>query len=354
MKPFKRSVTLRDIAEQTGYSVNTVSRVLRGKDEIAEETRQTILQAAKDLGHVGNLRASSLRSGVTYTLAVILGDVGNPHFAIMMSEIEHYARGRGYTTFLVNTDEDEQLELAAIQTALRQSVDGIILCPCQKSAQNITYLQASGVPFVLIGRRFSGLPINYVVCDDLQGGFLATERLLKAGHRDILLLGGPDYISSAAERKTGYQKAHERYGEPVKPGLMMEVPITGNECARAIDRLLEKETPFTAIVAFSDIIAWKCWACLSRHGLRVPEEVSIIGFDYVYSRLELPFQLTSISSHKRRMSAAAVDILLDAIEAGQNGAEAQPPEQVIIHTTLKEGQTVKDLPSSANKRGGGV
>lgn len=339
----KRGVTLKDIAQKTGFSVNTVSRVLRDKPDIAEETRKTILEAAEAMGHVRNMLASSLRSGVTHTIAVILGDVSNPHFAIMMSEIEHHARKRGYTTFLLNTDEDEQIELAAIQTALRQSVDGIILCPAQKSTANIEYLQKRGVPFVLIGRRFEGIDTDFVVCNDELGGYLATKRLLDAGHRDILLLNGPGYISSAKERQAGYLRAHEEAGVKPKKNLMVEVPVTASGCAKAIGRLMQKQVRFSAIFAFSDILAWKSWACLGQHGLKVPRDVSLIGFDYIQSRLELPFRLTSVSSHKRHMSTAAVDVLVEAIQAERRGKGERGAGRIVIDTTLSEGETVKEI-----------
>lgn len=341
MKNMRRAVTLKDIAKQTGFSVNTVSRVLRDKPEIAENTRHTILEAAQSMGHVRNMLASSLRSGVTHTIAVILGDVSNPHFAIMMSEIEHYARRHGYSTFLLNTDEDEQLEALAIENALKQNVDGIILCPTQKSTQNVMYLQKNGIPFVLIGRRFTELSTNYVVCNDEQGGYLATKYLISAGHREVLLLGGPSYISSAVERKQGYLRAHAEEKVLPRKELMVEVPITASGCAKAIDRLMLKKISFSAVFAFSDIIAWKTWACLEQHGLRVPQDVSMIGFDYIHSRLELPFQLTSVSSHKRRMSTTAVDILLEAIQKENSGIENRAIEQIVINTALSEGQTVQ-------------
>ncbi len=341
MKPVKRNVTLKDIASKTGFSVNTVSRVLRGKQEIADETRETILAAAKEMGHVRNMLASSLRSGFSNTIAVILGDVSNPHFAIMMSEIEHQARSQGYTTFLINTDEDEEREYEAIHTALNQSVDGIIICPTQRTGRNIDFLRERRIPFVLIGRKEPNT--SYVICNDELGGYQATQHLLQAGHRDILLMGGPNYISSAADRKKGYLRALREAGVEPRPEMMLEVPATAsNDCAQSIDRLLKNNVRFTAIFAFSDIIAWKCWSCLNKKGIRVPEDVSIVGFDYIQSRLELPFQVTSISSHKRHMSTTAVDVLINAIKS----RNAQKYEQIIIDTTLSEGQTVLPPPES--------
>lgn len=335
----RRNVTLKDIAIETGFSVNTVSRVLRNKGEISEATRETILQIAEEMGHVHNMRASSLRSGVTFTIAVILGDVSNPHFAIMMSEIEKHAREKGYTTFLLNTEEEEGLELAAIQTALKQSVDGIILCPVQRSSKNVEYLQKAGVPFVLIGRHFEDVETDYVVCNDEQGGYLATKRLLDAGHRDILLLNGPGYVSSAAERKAGYLRAHQEAGILPRRKLMKEVPVTTSGMPTLMDGLMEKKVPFTAIFAFSDIIAWNVWNDLQNRGLSVPADVSLIGFDYISSRLILPIQLTSISSHKHRMSTTAAEILLRHIQS-QKSKGPREKEQVVVNTTLVEGKSV--------------
>ena len=336
----RRNVTLKDIARATGVSVNTVSRVLRNKADIAKSTREAVLKAAQEMGHIQNIRASSLRSGVTYTIAVILGDVANPHFAIMMSEIERYAREKGYTTFLLSTGEDEALEMAAIQTALKQSVDGVILCPAQHSTKNVEYLKESGTPFVLIGRYFSDIPTNYVVCNDEQGGYLATKSLLEAGHESILFISGPAYISSARERRAGYLRAYAEAGKTPNPKLMAEVSVTAENTEGVVSRLLEEKTLFTAIFAFSDIIAWRVWNDLQNRGIRIPEDVSLIGFDHIGSRLVLPVPLNSISSYKRRMSTAAVDVLIEAMTAEQSedeGAEIQ----VVVNTALAEGGSLR-------------
>ncbi len=339
MKPMKRNVTLKDIAVKTGFSVNTVSRVLRGKPEIADKTRETIVSVAKEMGHVRNMLASSLRSGFSNTIAVILGDVSNPHFAIMMSEIEQHARSKGYTSFLINTGEDEKSELDAIYTALNQSVDGIIICPTQKSMHNIDFLRERQIPFVLIGRRAPNT--SYVICNDELGGYQATRYLLDHGHREILHMGGPGYISSAVDRKNGYLRAMKEAGLEARPELMVEVPATAtNDCSETLERLLRNKIQFSAIFAFSDVIAWKCWSCLQRRGLRVPEDISIVGFDYIQSRLELPFPVSSISSHKRHMSTTAVDVLIAAMQS----RNAQKYEQIIIDTSLIEGQTVLAYP----------
>lgn len=335
----KQTVTLKDIANRTGYSVNTISRALRGKDDIAPETREKISNIAKEMGHVRNVLAMSLRVGYTNTIAVILGDVSNPHFAIMMKEIEGHARGYGYTSFLLNTNEDEALEMGAIQSALNRSVDGIIICPTQKSKANIEYLKSTGIPFVLIGRRYPDIDTDYVICNDELGGYQATSELLAKGHRKILLLHGPQYISSARERLEGYCRAYAEYGLEVDRDLMCEVPVASHDNEERLCRDIVQARDFTAVFAFSDYLAWEVWDCLKQSHRRVPEDCSLIGFDYIQSRLPLPFRLTSVSSHKGRMSTTAVDLLVKRMQE----EEEQAARQVVIDTGLAAGETVAEL-----------
>lgn len=335
----KQAATLKDIANKTGYSVNTVSRALRDKDDIAPATRERIKAVAAEMGHIGNTLASSLRLGYTNTIAVILSDVSNPHFAVMMKEIEGRARELGYSSFLINTNEDEELELQAIQSALNKSVDGIIICPSQRSEENIRYLQKSGVPFVLIGRHCGGLDTDYVVCNDELGGYQATKALLDNGHRRILMLHGPIYISSARERLAGYRRAFAEAGIPVDEALVREVSVTARGESDGLCEELEQSAPFTAVFAFSDFLAWEVWSCLKARGLAVPGDCSLIGFDHIQSRLPLPFALTSVSSYKGQMSTAAVELLVERMRENPDG----PCRHVVIDTKLAEGETVAAL-----------
>ncbi len=328
----KTNVTIKDIAKRTGYSVNTVSRALRGKADIALATQLKIKEIAHEMGHVNNMLAASLRLGYTNTVAVILGDISNPHFAIMMKEIESQARQYGYTSILFNTNEEEEQELEAIHSALNKNVDGIIICPTQKSTRNLEYLKNTGLPFVLIGRYEEDY--SYVVCNDELGGYQATKALLDAGHRDILMLHGATYISSARERLKGYRRAYAQAGIPVNEKLIWEVPVMANGCEAILKHLDEEGTNYTAIFAFSDMLAWEAWCCLLRRGRKVPEDCSLVGFDHIQSRMSLPFRLTTISSYKGQMSVTAVDILVRQMR------EKSGKEQTVIDTALAEGDTI--------------
>lgn len=345
MKKHKKVVTLKDLAEMTGYSINTVSRALRGKDDIAGETTLKIKQTARDMGYINNTIASSLRLGYTNTIAVILGDISNPHFAIMTKEIENHARQYGYSAFLLNTNENSKMEREAIKTAINKNVDGIIICPTQENDSNVEFLMQSGVPFVQIGRHCESLDANYVVCDDVQGGYLAAKFLIENGHRRILFLNGPSYISSAKERYIGYVKAHKEAGLPVFEELIEEVSVSESDVLAILERMKKEDIHFTAIFAFSDSIAWEAWTWIHKNGGRVPEDVSLIGFDHIQSRMAIPFQLTTISSYKAKMSITAVDCLRSRINP-DGDEEARHCEDICRHmikTALVKGETVKRM-----------
>lgn len=327
-------ISLKDIARITGYSVNTVSHALRDKKDIGQKTKDYIKSVVEQYGYVENSIAQSMRLGYTKTIAVILGDVSNPHFAILMKEIEVALKQKGYSVFLLNTNENEENEFLAIRTALNKKVDGIIICPAQQSPKNIEYLKKTGIAFVLIGRYFKNMETSYCICDDLKGGYLATKRLLELGHRKIVILTGPPYVSSAYERLEGYEKAMDEFGVAPDPGLIVNVPLT---CAQPgnYDMLLEKD--FSAIFAFSDIIAWDVWNYLERNGRHVPKDVSIIGFDHIQSRLSLPLPLASIRSYKGQMSLKATEILLNLIE------HKSESEQIRIDTAIVENDSIRVL-----------
>lgn len=333
------SVTLREVAQSVGYSINTVSRALRDKNDIAPETREYIRQEAARLGYVNNSQASSLRLGYTNTIAVILGDISNPHFAILTKEIGERADRLGYSTVLLNSGENEQKEFNAIQTALSKNVDGMIICPAQKSSANIRLLKKTGMPFVLIGRHFDREDTDFVICNDELGGYQATKHLIEHGHRNILMLNGPEYISSAKERLAGYRRALEEYSIPYRTELVRKTDIKCGRTQAVLSEIAEEGTEYSAIFAFSDLIAWEAWTYCVKNGRRVPEDCSIIGFDYIGSRLTLPFGLSSVSSHKYKMSVAAVELLAERIK----DPDAAKYRHVIIDTVLAPGDTVADV-----------
>ena len=339
MNNMRRKVTLKDIAEATGFSVNTVSRALRGEKNIAPATLKKIQDAQSRMGYISNTLASSLRKGYTNTISVILGDVSNPFFGVVMREIEARARMYGYSSFLQTTSENEGLELDMIQSAINKSVDGILICPCQKSDRNIRYLASLEIPFVVMGRRFDTIETDYVVCNDELGGYQATRALIEKGHRRILMLQGPPYISSARERLAGYLRAHAEAGIEPDPRLIREGSVMGKDNEAMYERIMAEQLGFTAAFAFSDLIAWDFQGFLRSRGYSVPEDFSLVGFDNIHSRLPVPLNVTSIDSNMEKVSIEAVDMLVRRMRT----QSAPEPMQVVIDTSLAPGDTVRKI-----------
>ncbi|MDR3341561.1 MAG: LacI family transcriptional regulator [Treponema sp.] len=338
-RPLRQPATLKDIARITGYSVNTVSRALRDKKDISAETKEKIKKISLDMGYINNAQASSLRLGHTNTIAVILGDISNPYFGIQMKEIENRAREQGYSSFLINTNENTEMEREAIQSALNKNVDGILICPSQHNEDTIRYLMETGMPFVQIGRYFENLEAGYVLQNDELGGYQAVKHLIDNGHQDILMLNGPLYVSASRGRLAGYKRALTEAGLPVKPELIREVPIIGDGCSAVISAVLREKLQFSAIFAFSDLIALDVWACLKNQGRHVPEDYSLIGFDNIQSRLAMPFRLSTVSANEIKMAAIAIDFLIGIMK----GNRGDTFHHLIVDTELIPGETVRPL-----------
>ena len=306
-------VTLKDIATRAGYTANTVSRALKDKEDIGAETRKSIQGIAEEMGYISDSIAASLRTGQTGTIAVVLGDISNPHFAIIAREIELSARKHRYSTIILNSDEDAKIESEALRSALSRKVDGVIICPTQRNRDNLEFLRRQQVPFVLIGRHFPGAEVESVVCDDFKGGKLAAEHLLARHHRRILFLNGPSHISSAIERVAGYRAALTQAGVPCDPRLEWEIPIVAGDCRHVIYRVLDEGVDFTAIIAFSDLIAWEAMYALQKRGLENPRDYAIVGFDNIQSKFFFPFPLTSVGTSRTTMARRAFHQLLQQL-----------------------------------------
>jgi len=327
-----RRTTLKDIAESTGFSVNTVSHALKDKDDISEPTRLLIRRRAEEMGYVADMVAGSMRSGTTRTIALILGDVANPHFGLWAREIEGTAFRSGYSTIVIDTDEDEALERDAIRTAVGKRVDGIVICPTQRSRGGLEALRASGVPFVLVGRRWEDPELDYVVLDDTRGGLLATRHLLERGHRRILFLSGPDHISSARERLAGYRGALREAGLEEDPALVRTVGVMSGGCGRVLRRAVEEGVAFTAVVAFSDIVALEALRELARAGGGA--QVPVVGFDDIASGLPLPFATDSVASAQGSPAELAARTLLERIGQIRGGVWDPAPKQTVLPVRL--------------------
>ena len=313
-----KRVTLADIARHCGVSVNTVSHALHDKPDISDATKGLIREAAQELGYIQNASASFLRSGISKSIAIILGDISNPHFSIMVKEMEVIARSRGYTVFVLNTEEDEEIEREAIVASISKNVDGIIICPVQQSRNNIEFLLKSRVPFTLLGRRFPDLQTNYVVCDDEQSGYIAAEYIVKRNNQKTVILTTNDYVSNAKERLQGVRRFYEEKGIRWKPEDIYSVALSSLKRGQELKEI--SKSGYDSAICFNDILALEL--------LSYAPGIDIVSFDNIRSKFSMPYAFASVTSHKTRMSDCAIRILLDAIEGKKE------PVQMVLPTRI--------------------
>ena len=315
-----KRVTLADIAKECGVSVNTVSHALNNKSDISNATKQKIKSAAEKLGYIANSSASFLRSGLSKTIAVIVGDISNPHFAILIKEIEVAAREKDYTVFVLNTDENEELERKAIVAAISKNVDGIIICPVQQSTKNVEFLIKSGVPFALMGRRFKDINTNYVVLDDLNSGYIAAEHILKSGMKKTAIISANLDISSAEERLIGIDNCYKEKGNHANFTLYMLSNLEG-EHSTVMQKIANGG--YDSDICFNDVLALELLSYLNT-------DIKIVSFDNIRSRFAMPYKFSSVTSSKTKMSQKAFDILMASI-AGNDKIE-----QVVLPTRISD------------------
>ena len=307
-----KNVTLKDIAVKAGYSTITVSKALRDHPDISESTRLYIRQIAAELGYVKNASATSLRTGATCNLALIIGDITNPFFGILARHVEQHAKTKGYRIIVMNTDEIPEKELAAVQAAISSNVDGVLIVPCQKDDAAIRLMESRKMPYVLIGRHFPESKRHAVTLDDFGGGYLATRHLLDRGYSRILMLNADPDLTASSERFRGYLQAHLDRGITPDSALRVCGKSTTGECEDILAACANHAVD--AIFAYNDILAFQAIALLEERGYRIPEDLAVAGFDDVGSYVRYLKPITSVSVPFQNLAETAVDQLLARIK----------------------------------------
>lgn len=314
------NVTIQDIAEEVGYSANTVSRALNDKAEIREDTKEKILETAEEMGYRPSRVAQRMRAEETGILGVVVANNANPFFSTVVKGIERAASNRGYNIILKDSDEDPDKEKEAIEIMLAEQVDGLLVSPVNSQESNIPEV-AEGLPFVAFARHFKSLNTDFVLIDDLKGGYLATNHLIESGYRDVALLNGPMNELSAQERLEGYKKALKEAGREPNSNLIYDGILTMEQGYEVGKTILNSSHSPDAVHTFSDFVALGFMKAVKEKSLRVPEDIGIVGFDDIafcsYSRVPL----STIRVPIKRIGQEAVKILLDRIQSEGEGKQ---------------------------------
>lgn len=321
----KKFVTIKDIAIKAGVSINTVSRALNNKPDISPQTKQKVLQAAKELGYIKDLNALSLKNGTTKTIGVVFEDSSNPFYAEVFKGIEHSAKKYDYQIILMNTERDYINEIQAVKTLIEKRVDGIIISPTQFDDEDIDHLTTLNYPFVILGVHFEDSQIDEVYSDDFKGGYLATKHLLEKGKRKILMINGYMYKSVAKMRYLGYVKALEEFG--LQPYKMVEIEEGYDSCFNKIIEL--KDLEYDGIFCFNDVFAIAALKALRTLGKSVPKDVSVVGYDDIaYASFVHP-TITTVRIDKFQEGTIAFELLYERLNQRR-----EKPKQVILDVDL--------------------
>lgn len=308
------AVRLKDIAVDLGLSVVTVSKVLRNHPDIGESTRKRVLKRMKELNYQPNLAARSLITGQTWTLGIVVPDLLHPFFAQIVKEITAEVRKKGYSLFISSSDEEPELEQQEILQLLARRVDVLLIASAQQTVESFKSIQEQNVPLILLDRQLPGLESNFVGVDDRAVGLLATRHLIEQGCRRIAHVRGPE-VSTAAGRVEGYKQALEEAHLPFYPGDVVSIGPSGDHRGErggyeaAVKLLAHPQRP-DGIFCFNDPVALGAMRAILEAGLRIPEDIAVIGCGNLSYSDFLRVPLSSIDQGSASIAKAAATLAL--------------------------------------------
>lgn len=306
--------TIADVATRAGVSTATVSRVLAGLGGARPDTRQRVLRSARELGYRPSGVARSLKMRTTRTLGLIVTDIGNPFFPELVRAVEDAARDRDYGVLLCNSSENAEREAAYLELLAERRVDGVVIASSGIGRRHRAWLASAPVPVVLVNCASPSVPLPTILSDNRAGAALAIEHLVRLGHRRIGHITAPSRNEAAAERLRGARGALRAAG--LDPDSLVVAEGDGHVAggAAAAVELLDRSADLTAIFAYNDLTAIGAARAIRGCGLRVPDDVSVVGFDDVDLAAYADPPLTTVAQETGSMGRWAVARLLDRLD----------------------------------------
>jgi LacI family transcriptional regulator len=322
--------TIYDVAKKAGVAPITVSRVINQAGYISADKRQRVEAAVAELGYVPNRLASSLRSRRTHTLALVLSDITNPFFTNLARGVEDTASDAGFTVIFCNTDESEAEEQKYLDVLLQKRVDGILLVPARSNPDTLRKLQHNGTPVVVLDRRIPHAQADVVRGDSEGGAYQLTRLLLGLGHRCIAMLTGPKNVSTSADRVAGYRRALSEAGLARRQQMVFFGDFRQASGYQMAQQALAAQPCPTALVAANNFITIGALKALQEAGLRVPEDMALVGFDDLPpAMLAFPF-FTVATQPSYEMGQTGTRLLLERLE----NPVARPFKEIILPTEV--------------------
>jgi LacI family transcriptional regulator len=319
-KFFYMAVRMKDIATDLGLSQATVSKVLRNHPDIGEETRQRVLDRVKELDYQPNSLARSLVTGHSYLIGLVAPSLLHPFFAEIAKSLSKVIRDRGYSLIVSSSEEDPEIEKEEISRMLGRRLDALVVASSGSSIEQFERMESRDQPYVLIDREMKGLAANFVGINDEKAGWLATEHLIDMGCRRVAHIRGQDN-STGVGRFEGYRQALRHRGVPYSEDYVVRRTYVDTETTlqgiEAMRRLLERDPRPDGVFCFNDPLAIGAMNAIVDAGLRIPEDIALIGCGNQQINAYLRVPLSSIDQHSQMIGQRAGELALSLIESKQ-------------------------------------
>ncbi|MDY0348488.1 MAG: LacI family DNA-binding transcriptional regulator [Tenuifilaceae bacterium] len=333
------NVTIKDIARLLDISPSTVSRALKDHPDISKATIEKVKQVAKEMNYRPNPIALSLKSRKSNVIGVVVPEIVHYFFSSVISGIENVAQEHGYSVMFSQSSEDFKKEAEVCNTFRNSIIDGLLIS-VSKTTNDYTHLQKlsdEGVPVVFFDRMIEGMDTDKVLINDYEGAFQATQYLIVEGRRRILHFAGPQSRLIGTNRLKGYIDAHKRNGVVIDESLIVQCDVFEKAIAET-QKILDSGLKFDAVFTVNDFTAAGVIKTLVRNNVRVPDDVSVIGFGNDYMSDMIQPTLTTISQPGFTMGERAMEMLISRIKAGKSiepRTEILPTSIVVRESTKK-------------------
>lgn len=331
------ATTIKDLAQETGLSLATISSYINGGN-VREKNRQKIESAIQKHGYVVNEMARSLKTNKSMTIGIIVPELKSNFFANIISEAEDILRHHGYSVLVCDCRTDPEREQDAVDFLLRKRVDGIINAPVTHDGRHLRQFFDEGKAVVLIDRKIECISCDCVIVDNINAVRKAVRTLVENGHTKIGYIGGPQSVYTSAQRTLGYKYAMEENGLPVEDRLVVGGNFTIQGGADAMTHLVRTNPDMSAVIATNDEMTVGCMIAANEMDLRIPGDISIIGFDHLDFSSACSPRLTIISQPSLEIARCASSLLLRRL-AGDTGAT----EELRLSTSITSGKSIAKL-----------
>lgn len=330
LRAIEETRSIKDIARAAHVSHSTVSRALRNSPLVNHETAERIRRIAKDSNFRVSAVGRSLATGRTHTLGVVVTSIADPFFAEVLSGVEDAANAHGYSVILANSRADPEREVKVVHSFEERRVDGIVVMASRVGALYVPLLSKMNIPIVLINNYHPGAFAYSVMIDNVAASQAAVRFLIQLGHRRIGYLGDKSGAQSETERLNGYRQALETASIPFQPELVALGDSRPEGGVRAMDQLLALAEPPTAVFNFNDMTAIGALSAIRVRGLRVPDDISIVGFDDLIFASHTNPPLTTVRQPKYQMGLAAIDIVMNLLAGSKTEHSLRVSGELIV------------------------